>query len=275
MSKLLRKITTSLHYRNIFKENRSSIDEFMNLLADQKSKDTLKGIINAYTSVCKPSSYHFLKIANEKCNCHQFFTSDGFEVKGTENPYFLPELFSLDRNMVYLDGGAYIGDTVQLLCEKLGGPCKRLYAFEPNDENFKKLLNSTEKLGNLINCVNAGLDDHDGIATFLKADAGSRVSEEGTETIHVIDTKRFLAELSGDYPTFVKLDIEGKESEVIAAMSEFIKQYHPDLAISVYHKLEDLWEIPLQIHRINPDYKIYLRHQSNYFTETVCYATKG
>lgn len=246
----------------------------MNILADQKSKDTLKGILKAYTSVYRSPIYYFSKVANNNCNCYHFTTSDGFKVNGTENPYFLSEIFSLDRNMIYLDGGAYIGDTVQLLCKKIGGPCKRIYAFEPNDENYGKLLNFSKNLGDVIYCINAGLDDHDGIATFLKADAGSRVSDEGKVKIHVINIKRFLKELTGDYPTFMKLDIEGKEPEVITSMSEFIKEYHPDLAISVYHKLEDLWEIPLQIHRINPEYKLYLRHHSNYYTETVCYATK-
>ena len=274
MSKYLRTITTSLYYRNIFKKCKSDISELISLLADQKSKDTLKGLLKAYTSVRRPPAYYFSKIANDICNCYHFTTLDGFEVYGTENPYFLQEIFSLDKDMVYLDGGAYIGDTIQLLCKKIGGACKRIYAFEPNDENYERLLISSRKLGDVISCVNAGLDNHDGTVAFLKADAGSRVSDEGTEKIDVINIKRFLAELSEDYPTFVKLDIEGKESEVIAAMSEFIKEYYPDMAISVYHKLEDLWEIPLQIHRINPEYKIYLRHQSNYYTETVCYATK-
>lgn len=274
MKKYLRKITTRLYYTRIFKENKNDICTLLGLLADQKSKDTFNGILKAYTTIFGTPQRYFSKVANDECCCYHFTTPSGFKVYGTENPYFLSDIFSLDKDMVYLDGGAYIGDSVQLLYKTLGGPCKYTYAFEPDDENFKKLLISTQKFGDKIKCVNAGLDNHDGIVSFLKADAGSRVSEEGTEIIQVVDAKRFLSELIEDLPTFIKLDIEGKESEVLDAMAEYIKEEQPNLAISIYHKLEDLWRIPLQIYKLNPKYKIYIRHQSNYYTETVCYAIK-
>ena len=72
---------------------------------------------------------------------------------------------------------------------------------------------------------------------------------------------------------FIKLDIEGKEKEVLMDIEEYIAEQMPDLAICIYHKVEDLWEIPMMIKKINPKYKIYIRHHSNYYTETVCYAT--
>ncbi len=275
MGKYWKKLTTSLYYRKIFRKNRKEISMLYRRLADQKSKNTLRGILKAYTTIFLTPEFYFSEIADADCRCYHFTTQDGYRVCGTENPYFLPDIFSLDRDMVYLDGGAYIGDTVQLLLKTLGGPCKKIYAFEPNDENFKKLLQSSANFADAISCINAGLDDHDGTASFLKDDAGSRVSEHGTETISVLDAKRFLSELQQDYPTFVKLDIEGKEPAVLAAMADYIQAHQPDMAISVYHTLEDLWRIPLQIAQINPGYQIYLRHQSNYFTETVCYAKKA
>ena len=131
-----------------------------------------------------------------------------------------------------------------------------------------------KKYGSFIRCINAGLDNHEGQVSFLEADSGSKISPDGNQTIQVIDIKKFLNEVNDNLPTFIKLDIEGKEKDVLGAMDEFIAQKHPDLAISVYHSLDDLWEIPLLLHRLNPNYKIYLRHQSNYFTETVCYATQ-
>lgn len=274
MGKYLKKLTTSIYYSKIFKHSKNDINTLYNLLADQKSKDTLKGILKAYTTICKKPEYYFSRITNTNCNNYHFTTANGFKVCGTENPYFLDDIFSFDKEMVYLDGGAYIGDTIQLLFNKLGGACKQTYAFEPNEDIFKKLLESVKVYGNSVTCFKAGLDDHDGTVSFLKADSGSKISDDGTEIIDVVNIKTFLKQLQNNYPTFIKLDIEGKEKVVINAMADFISSKQPDLAISVYHKLEDLWEIPLQIHRLNPKYKIYLRHQSNYFTETVCYAKK-
>lgn len=274
MRKLIRRLMTSQYYASIFKQNKEQISELRTLLADQKSKDTLDGILRAYRAVIRKPGYYFTRIADGTCGCYHFTAEDGYRVYGTANPYFLHDIFTLDRNMVYLDGGAYLGDTIQQLLKILHGPCKYIYSFEPNDENYRKMEASVKKYGPIVRCFNAGLDDHNGTAPFLKADASSRVSTLGTDNIHVIDIRSFLAELTENLPTFIKLDIEGKEQEVLNAMSDFIRSNHPDLAVSAYHSLYDLWEIPLQIHRINPDYRVYLRHQSNYFTETVCYAAQ-
>ncbi len=274
MRNFMKKLSTAKYYADIFKQNEKNISRLYNLLADQKSKDTLSGIMKAYKVTLRAPGYYFTRIAEGDCSCYHFTTKEGYRVCGTSNPYFLNDIFTLNSEMVYLDGGAYIGDTIQLLIKILNKPCRYIYSFEPNEDNYRKMEATVKKYGSHIQCFNAGLGNHDGIVSFIRADAGSRISTEGTDKIHLIDTRRFLAELTENVPNFIKLDIEGKESEVVEAMSDFIKTNRPDLAISVYHRLEDLWEVPLLIHRIYPGYRIYLRHHSNYFTETVCYATQ-
>lgn len=274
MGKYLKKITTSRYYANIFKLNSDKIAELKSILEDEQSRKTLDGVLKAYKSIFRKPEFYFAHIAASECNNYHFTTDKGFKVYGTENPYFLDDIFSINKKMVYLDGGAYVGDTIQLLFKLLGEPCEYTYAFEPNDVNFQKLTNAVKNFDNFVHCFEVGLDNHNGIVSFIDSDSGSRISEEGTVKITVIDAKEFLYDLRSKCPSFIKLDIEGKEPDVLAAMSDYISTNSPDLAISVYHKLEDLWEIPLQIHHINSEYKIFLRHQSNYFTETVCYATK-
>ena len=274
MRKIIKRITTSRYYSDIFNKNSRYLSELYSILQDDESRFTLDGILKAYKTVFRSPDYYFSKIADGKCNNYHFTTDDGYKVYGTDNPYFLDGIFHVDKEMVFLDGGAYIGDTIQLLYKILGGSCRFVYAFEPNNENYEKLLNFAKKSGSPISCINAGLYNRDGKVSFLKADAGSRISENGTESIRVIDIRRFLAELKENYPSFIKLDIEGKETDVILRMADYIKEKKPDLAVSVYHNLSDLWTIPLHICRLNPSYKIYLRHQSNFFTETVCYAAR-
>jgi hypothetical protein len=46
----------------------------------------------------------------------------------------------------------------------------------------------------------------------------------------------------------------------------------PVLAVSLYHKPEDLWDLPLLINALVPGYLLYLRRYSDERWETVCYA---
>ena len=68
------------------------------------------------------------------------------------------------------------------------------------------------------------------------------------------------------------MDIEGAEYKALLGAEKTIKKYKPKLAICIYHKPEDVWEIPWLIHQFNPNYKFYLRHYSLTSPETVLYA---
>jgi len=70
----------------------------------------------------------------------------------------------------------------------------------------------------------------------------------------------------------VKMDIEGSEYNAIIGAKETIYKNSPKLAISVYHRRNDLFTLPLLIHEIEPKYRLYLRHHSNSFRETLLYA---
>lgn len=72
--------------------------------------------------------------------------------------------------------------------------------------------------------------------------------------------------------SFIKMDIEGADLEALKGCQNTIRRYHPKLAISVYHKPEDIIEIPCYIKELVPEYRLYLRHYGNGDTETVLYA---
>ena len=72
--------------------------------------------------------------------------------------------------------------------------------------------------------------------------------------------------------TFIKMDIEGSEIPALRGAKEIIETQKPKLAICVYHKPEDIWEIPELILDYVPEYRLYLRHYSITYTETVLYA---
>ena len=66
--------------------------------------------------------------------------------------------------------------------------------------------------------------------------------------------------LKGKKLTYIKADVEGAEKKALEGMSRILKEQKPKLCISAYHRSADIFELILQIHSINPEYKISLRH---------------
>lgn len=272
-SKFLHNWTRSQYYQRIFNENKAKISQLLEICSDRKSADSIKLILKAYSTIFRAPEYWLQKAASEECAVFHFTTQNGYKVYGTENPYFLLDIFSFSKDTVLLDGGAYIGDTIELLARVTSGAFRYVYAFEPNPHTYSKLVETCKKYPGMVDPIFAGLDDHDGVMPFVYEDSGSKIDKDGNEEIRVIDAGAFLNGLNELKPNFIKLDIEGRESEVLSSMKDYIQREKPDMAVSIYHKLEDLWNLPLLLHEIYPEYKLYIRHQSNYYTETICYAT--
>lgn len=92
--------------------------------------------------------------------------------------------------------------------------------------------------------------------------------QEGTK-IEVVSLDSVIQEKV----TFIKMDIEGSEIKALQGSRNLIQTYRPKLAISIYHKWEDLVDIPTYIHELVPEYKFYIRHYFYSPAETVLYAT--
>ena len=261
-----------LYYKKILFHNRKQIKDLFSLLSDSQSKKVVKGIFSGYTALIRKPTYYFSRLCENDCCEYHFTDKKGYRVFGTKNPYFLDEFFDFGTSHSYFDGGAYTGDTISLFRKKTNNRYRCIYAFEPNTKKYEELTTAIKKYNGLIYTYNCGLDNKDGIAEFFEKDSASRIDPNGNTQIKVIDAGNFLSKLTDNFPTFIKLDIEGKEWDVLSSMADYIREYRPYLAISIYHHLDDIWRIPILIQSICPDYKVYIRHQSNYYTETICYA---
>ena len=96
----------------------------------------------------------------------------------------------------------------------------------------------------------------------------SRIDENGEDEVEV----RALDEVVDGKVTFIKMDIEGAELESLKGARKIIQEQKPKLAICVYHKKEDIFDIPEYILSLNSEYKLYLRHYTLDEWDTVLYA---
>lgn len=187
----------------------------------------------------------------------------------TIRQYFdLPQLPHVEDE-VFVDAGCFDGESVKNFVKWSNGQYKEIYSFEPDGGCYQKCK---EILADVSNCylINKGLWNTDTVLSFKATGlSDSTICEDGETRIH---TCRMDEELKGKRVTFIKMDIEGAEREALIGAENIIKEQKPKLAISIYHKKEDIWEIPNLILEINPNYKFYIRQYSLRDAETVLYA---
>lgn len=190
-----------------------------------------------------------------------------------DNQYFEKDIIKLSENEVFVDAGVFNGETSLLFSEKVNHKYKQIYLFEPNEEcRNNSLTNLDEKKLKNYKMFPFGLwNKKDTLYFGGNHLAGSyRIQEEVQE--HSIDVNS-LDNLLGDTEvTFIKMDIEGAEYEALIGAKNIIKKYKPKLAISLYHKPEDIFQLPLCIKELNNEYKFYIRHYATSKNETVLYA---
>ena len=61
---------------------------------------------------------------------------------------------------------------------------------------------------------------------------------------------------------YIKYDVEGAETEALLGSRAIIEHDAPALLVSAYHRSADLFRLPLLVHELNPDYRLYLRRMA-------------
>lgn len=215
-----------------YESNRTRIEEVKLLLADDLSRQTMDDTIS------------YKLTGDIKYLRNTEVTSD--EADG---------LFSIPDNSTFVDLGAYNGDTV-LRYTSLFPQIKIIHAVEPDTRNFRKLTENTSHLE--VNYHNALISDEVGVALMARNKGrGNSISKNGIVKIPATTVDSIL---DGSKVDFIKFDVEGNESKAIRGAEDSIKKYHPQMLVSCYHRSEDIFGLALQVLKINPDYKVYMRH---------------
>lgn len=229
------------------------IDEFQNVydwLEDDLSKTTFVNYINTKLT----------------------FDGEGLQNIRSAPQYFPNDLpmFAPSSNDVFVDGGAYTGDTLAVFLAKTNNVgCKKYYAFEPDTRNAQQLSNYiSDNSLYFAEVMRRGLWSHEDVLRFQStSNTQSLITDSGD-----IEVKVDSIDHLGLNASFIKMDIEGSELEALKGASHTIRNYRPKLAIAVYHKPCDLLSIPNFIKSLCIDYKFYLRIHSPMSEEMVLYA---
>lgn len=193
-------------------------------------------------------------------------------------PQYFPEevVERISEGATFIDCGAFTGDTVEEFRRQVKDNFKKIYAFEMDSVNFEELKNSHATKDDRIMLINKGVSDKKTQVNYSRSGCPSYVAGAPNSfnyCAEVIPVDEMIKEGEiKEKVSFVKMDIEGAEMDALRGMKEMIVRDKPVLAICVYHKSNDILEIPFYIHNLVPEYKMMLRHHSNTSAETVLYA---
>lgn len=243
----------------ILKTHRQEVMKCYDWLEDQQSKDVYASLIQWRISGVQPNA----KIEQQ-------------------NIYFALEAFTqTSSEEVFVDCGAYVGDTIEAYLKKKNGIFKKIIAFEPDPVNFERLKQQIAELcekknflKNRFDLYPHGIGESLGMAQLERYEEnrgiGSKViaNSEGEGNCKIVALDVFLQE---PY-TFLKADIESYEYQMLLGARKGITENEPLLAICIYHNAVDFYSVPLLIKQILPKYHLAVRHHSENLAETVLYA---
>lgn len=238
--------------RAFFENNMLRIKSNLMLLYDDKSREIYKAMINYRVSQRRPLAK---------------------SVYSLKEQYFVKDIINLRDDEVFVDCGAFVGDTIISLyaeAKKQNKKIKRIVAFEPEHDNFTILKKFFGK-NKCIYPIEAGVSDCDGElyvhGSSTEACLSDKIETGSAVSVRMIDN---VPECRG--ATYIKMDIEGAEWAALHGAENTIKSNHPKLAICMYHSDEDMIRLIEYIHELVPEYKLFIRQHSRAGNETVLYA---
>lgn len=201
-----------------------------------------------------------------------------------DNQYFcIQQFMRLEPKEVFVDIGAYVGDSLEEYIWKKHGVLKKTMCIEPDTKNIVAMNTRIERLikewgisEERIQVLQIGIGEKRGF--FMLDELSSGVNGLGSKFVSENDARGVKREIltldnllteKEDY--FIKADIESFEYGMILGGRNVISEFKPKMAICIYHNASDMYQIPLLIKKINPEYKVVIRHHSIEYCETVMY----
>lgn len=231
-------------FRKDYAENKGEYSDIFSMLSDEESKQTFIDVVGYRLS----ANIDYMK---------------NYKVRLTDQ-YF--ESFMNYHGETFVDAGGYDGDTTEEFIKRYPD-YKKVFLFEPSEINIRKAKKRLKGYRD-IEYLPIGLSDKCETLQFdPAAGSSSSISETATSTIEVKPLDTVLKEPV----SFIKMDLEGWEMKALEGCRQHIIDEKPKLAIAVYHKASDFRDVPRMICNLNSDYKVYLRHYTQGWSETVMF----
>ncbi len=178
----------------------------------------------------------------------------------TYNQYFPEDIIQLSKPEIFLDCGAFTGDTLNDYLKYAKVPFNKYICLEPDPQNLISLNNSinSKSLSN-VEVIEIAVGNENAVLKFdATGGGGAGLSDKGSINVNCVRIDDFFKEEI----TFIKFDIEGAELSALKGAYNTIHKYKPKLAVCIYHLPTDLWEIILYIKAKFPFYDFMVRtHQ--------------
>ncbi len=244
----------------IFLKHKKEVLKVVDLLSDNESKETYLDIV-------------YSRMTNTIIEDKLF----------SKNQYFAyREFYVPNEKQVFLDLGAYVGDTLEEYINTHYGIFDRIYAFEPGEKCYKALENRVERLEkewvigkSQIKLINNPIGKEQKNVKQINSSTNHLVgtimidSDENSENCSL--TINLCEYFKNQHVSFIKADIESYEYDMILGAEGLIKKDKPIMAISIYHNSCDMFEIPLLIYKYNNKYTFRLKHHSYNYDDTILY----
>ena len=232
-----------LSSEDIFEKNKSKIDKAKKLFTNSEVFDSVvnyrKGIDSHNLNINKSVQYYPSEIA-----------------------HLLP------KNLSFVDIGAYDGDSINDL-EFANCTFEKVFAFEPDINNFKKLSANLRKKNLDAIVFPIGLGDKNSLEFFSNDGSEASSFRQGEKTVPIC---KLDSVIGNSFVNYIKMDIEGFEKFALSGSKEIIKNQLPALAICIYHNPDDLWEIPILIDEMfHKRYTFYIYTHAESTFDTVLY----
>jgi FkbM family methyltransferase len=180
---------------------------------------------------------------------------------------------------IVIDAGGCWGDTALYLAYKAGARgTVASYEFLPENLGiFRRNLELNPELAPRIRIVEHPTWSVSGEMLSIDVDGpASRVGSRGGATdsrqVESLSIDDLIERQGLGRADFIKMDIEGSELEALRGAEATLRRCRPKLAISIYHRLQDFWEIPLWLNDLDLGYEFHVRHFTIHQGETVLFA---
>ena len=218
---------------NFYNDNKDKFEKARALLADERSRTLFDDLIR-------------FKLSG---NCAHLW-----DIQSPEQT--ICECLNYRNYRFCVDLGAYVGDTAEMMLH-LFPNVTHIDAWEPDPKTFKKLQRYAENEPKVKPYMSASFNYTGEIDFAVSGNRNAGIDAPGKVAAVPCTAPDDL--YRNNPPDFIKIDVEGAERPTLIGTKQTLATHRPDLLISLYHRSEDLFDLPLLLNELCPDYRMYLR----------------